>query len=107
MPKFSQFARAKRRFFSWQGVLVCLAILCLDSHLASRFRLPLSTTATLQSNSAKVQHMDRDAHRWMPPIFTLSVPTSTVPTPLPEAHERGYLSAQVRCLYARSPPVFL
>jgi len=107
MPRFSRFARAKLRLVSWQGALICLAILCLNAHLARRFHLPLSGTATVQSNSAKVQHMDSDAHRWIPPVRTASVSLVPVLIPLPLTELRSYQSLSVPCLYDRPPPTAL
>jgi hypothetical protein len=107
MPGFSQFAGAKRPLVSWQGALICLAILCLNAHLARRFHLPLSGTATVQSNSAKVQHMDSDAHRWIPPVRTAPVSLVRVLTPLLLTEVRSYQSLSVPCLYDRPPPTAL
>lgn len=104
MPKFSQFAMAKRCFVSWHEMLVCLAILCLHAHLVSRFHLPLSGTAVIQAQTAKVQHMDQDAYRWVPPPRSLFNPLSPALAPPPVKQEQGYLSPQIRCLCDRSPP---
>ena len=106
MPRFSQFVRAKRPLVSWQGALICLAILCLNAHLARRFHLPLSGTATVQSNSAKVQHMDRDAHRWIPPTWSASFQFVPTLSPALPAQGSNYLSLSVSFLYDRPPPVF-
>jgi hypothetical protein len=104
MPIFGELATGKRRSFPWRSWLVCLAILALDVHLANRFHLPLCGAATVQANSAKVQHIDRDAYRWAPPVVTLSVPLLPAPAPPVVADERGYLSPHVHCLYDRPPP---
>ena len=105
MPIFGQLATAKRRPFPWRSWLVCLAILALDVHLASRFNLPLPGTATVQTNSAKVQHMDQDAYRWAPPVVSLSAFLAPAPLPPVVADERGFTSPHVHCLYDRPPPV--
>ena len=107
MQGFCQFARARGRLFSWQGALICLAILCLDAHLARRFHVPLSGTVTVQSNSAKVQHIDQDASRWVPPVRASSFRLSPVLTLPPVVDARGYLSLQIKRLYDRSPPALL
>jgi len=107
MPGFSQFAGAKRSLASWQGALICLAILCLNAHLANRFHLPLSGSTTVQSNAAKVQHMDRDAHRWMPPAPAASITLVAFPTTLLLTEVRSYQSLIVPCLCDRPPPTAL
>jgi len=106
MPKSGQLAGAKRRSFPWRSWLVCLAILCLDAHLAHRFHLPLSGTAAVQANSAKVQHMDRDGYRWLPPALSLSFLMVPLLTPPPVAPEAGYVPPWAHCLYDRPPPAF-
>ena len=107
MPRFSQFARAKGRFFYWHAAIACLAILSLNTYLVSRFHLPLSGTATVQSNSAKVQHMDHDASRWVPPIWSLLAPLSPALMRPPMREKHGYLPPQVHRLCDRSPPEFM
>jgi hypothetical protein len=104
MSILGQSASAVRRLFSWQGVLVCLAILSLDIHLAKRFQLPLNGTATIQSDSPKIQHMDRDAFRWVPPSISFSIPLQPIPDPLIVTEETRYSSTHVHWLYDRPPP---
>jgi hypothetical protein len=99
-----QSATAKRRFLSWQGMLICLAILSLDAHLANRFQLPLGGAATVQANSPKVQHMDQDAYRWVPPPVHFSAPLRPVPGPPLVTEKRSYSSPSIPCLYDRPPP---
>jgi len=105
MPISGQSANAVRRLSSWQGVLVCLAILSLNVHLANRFQLPFDGTATVQPNSPKVQHMDRDASRWVPPSICFSFPLQRIPDPPIVTEEATYSSPQVHCLYDRPPPI--
>jgi len=105
MPEFCEFGTARRRFVSWQGLLVCLAILCLDAHLAHRFHLLLSGTTVVQARPAKVQHMDRDAYRWVPPVRRFSFSLSPVLEATHETEALAYLSLRVRSLYGRSPPI--
>jgi len=106
MPKFGQLAITARRFFPWRGLLVCLAVICLDAHLANRFHLPLSGNAVVQANSAKVQHMDRDGFRWLPPRLSLSPLFVPLRLPPPLTPEAGYMPPRVHSLYDRPPPAF-
>lgn len=107
MPKFSQFAMAKRCFVSWHGMLVCLAILCLNAHLVSRFHLPFSGTTVIQAQTAKVQHMDQDAYRWLPPLRNLSIALSPVLVGWPQTDESVCQLVPVQRLCDRSPPAFM
>ncbi len=107
MPIFGQLATAKRRPLPWRSWLVCFAILSLGAHLAGRFSLPLSGPVTVQSNSPKVQHMDRDAYGWAPPVVSVSVSLVPAPDPPVVADERGHLSPPLHCLYDRPPPVLV
>ena len=104
MPTFGQPATTGRRPFPWRRWLVCLAILALNAHLANRFHLPLDGSATVQTNTAKVQHMDQDAYRWAPPVVSLSVLLLPAPATPVLADERGYLPPHIPCLYDRPPP---
>jgi len=107
MPIFGQLATAKRRPLPWRSWLVCFAILSLGAHLAGRFSLPLSGPVTVQSNSPKVQHMDRDACGWAPPVVSVSVSFVPAPDPPVVADERGHLSAPGHCLDDRPPPTLV
>jgi hypothetical protein len=107
MRKSGQLAALKRRSFPWRSWLVCLAILCVDAHLASRFHLPLSGAAVVQSNSAKVQHMDQDGYRWLPPALSLSFLFVPILVSPPAAAESDYTPPRIDCLYNRPPPAVL
>jgi len=70
MLRVSEFpARPYRR---WHVYVVAIAIAALTCSLATRtFRLKPSHGSTVHSASAEAmrQHLDRDAVRWLPPLF--------------------------------------
>jgi hypothetical protein len=93
-----------RSFFKTPSWLVCLAILSLGIHLADRFDLPLSGTATIQSNTPRTQHLDQDGYQWLPPATNAVVRLAWVPAPQVTPQEKCQQSLHVRWLFDRPPP---
>jgi hypothetical protein len=91
-----------------RSAIVFLGVLALTVSLASRTAdLNISTHQSVQSQTqkAKVQHRDRDAHGW-PPVVTDSEPFYLAVCAKPLVPEKTQvISEQLdTCLYNRPPP---
>jgi hypothetical protein len=109
MSRVSHERASQRLKQLWRGWVVSLAVLTLTISLASRtveLRLSAQTSVGSQAHQAKIQHRDRDAFGWAPPLAN-SEPFYVSVSPQPVAPEKTpNLSEEVdHCLYNRPPPL--
>jgi hypothetical protein len=93
---------------SSRGIAVALVVFALIASLPTRV-LNSSFTAGphVQSSSShqKIQHRDKDAFEWVPPVSELSilwVEEASVP---PEFHDELHVPVHYESLYNRPPPI--
>jgi hypothetical protein len=96
-----------KRLLSFRGLLASLAIISLTITLASRtFHVSSFNQLTVKSASTlgKVQHRDKDASEWAPPLAFLVMSWVPEAAFVQQPRERDLLDLQYHCLSNRPPP---
>lgn len=97
----------KAYLFSSRGIAVALVVFALTASLATRvFHADYSATRQLQSSSSyqKIQHRDKDASEWAPPVAELSILWVEEASVTPDFLEELYARVHYESLYNRPPP---
>jgi len=93
---------------AWRKLTIFLSIASLAITLASRFyRQPSSDVPTVgvDAGNAKIQHRDRAALDWSPPLRVVQLPSPPAPVARMHAEEENLLAVKTDgCLYNRPPP---
>jgi hypothetical protein len=98
----------KVRLLSGRGFAVALVIFALTASLATRvFHDTHSSTPQVQSSSSfqKVQHRDKDASEWAPPVSELSILWVEEASVVPDTREDIHVRVHYQSLYNRPPPI--
>ena len=109
MPLLGDAPVAKRRVFSWRGLVISLACVALVVSLASRtIHLSAVDNPAVQSDSprAKIQHLVKDAVQWTAPVASFFL-FWVVVVSFRAASEKNHpvpLGLDT-CLYNRPPPL--
>jgi hypothetical protein len=109
MPLVGYQQLAKRRLLSGRGAVVLLAIMALTVSLANRVPHAVSvhqaTAAHSSPFTAKIQHRDQDASRWVAPVATFTLLWASEPAISLGANEEFPVRLQGNSLRNRPPPV--
>jgi hypothetical protein len=98
----------RERILSRRGIAVVLLVLTLTASLANRVVHVSSLSKPTAHSSAsyeKLQHRDRDADEWAPPVAQLSLLWVNEPALPPETGETVHLRVHCNSLYNRPPPL--
>ncbi|HET8826585.1 MAG TPA: hypothetical protein VFM77_15705 [Terriglobales bacterium] len=97
----------KVRLLSGRGVAVALVVFALTASLATRvFQGGYAAAPQVQSSSSyqKIQHRDKDASEWVPPVAELSILWVEQASVTPEYGEEPHVDVHYESLYNRPPP---
>jgi len=93
----------------WRGLVIYVAVAALVITLADRvFHLSIPETSTAQCHSprAKIQHRDKDAHRWAAPVaHFLPLPAPSPARRVMREHDPLQAVQVDGSLYDRPPPI--
>lgn len=98
----------KERILSRRGIAVVLLVFTLTVSLANRVvhgSYSGKPAAHSSSSYEKIQHRDRDADEWAPPVAQLSLLWVNEPALPPETGETVHLRVHCNSLYNRPPPL--
>jgi hypothetical protein len=109
MPLVGHGQVAERRLFSRRGVVVLLAILALTVSLANRVphtgSFDKTPAAHSSSSTAKIQHRDQDASRWVAPAPTFALLWTSEPSVPLDGDRKVSVRLQDNSLHNRPPPL--
>jgi hypothetical protein len=98
----------KERILSRRGIAVVLLVFTLTASLANRVvhgSYSSKPTAHSSSSYEKLQHRDRDADEWAPPVAQLSLLWANEPSIPHDACETPHFRLSCNSLYNRPPPL--
>jgi hypothetical protein len=98
----------KERILSRRGIAVVLLVFTLTASLANRVvhgSYSSKLTAHSSSSYEKLQHRDRDADEWAPPVAQLSILWANEPSIPRDACETPHFRLSCNSLYNRPPPL--
>ena len=108
MPLYGFEQGGNRPLGSGRRAVIFLASVALVVSLASRTfqsAIYLERTVHAQFVGAKIQHRDRDAVGWIPPMVGLFLLWAATPSAPVEPTEKYYVRAYDQSLYNRPPPL--
>src|SRR5690349_3543254 len=94
--------------FRSRAIAVAFVVFALTASLATRvFQGSYSATPQAQSSSScqKIQHRDKDASEWVPPVSELSFLWVEEVSATPEFQEDLHVRIHYESLYNRPPPI--